>query len=203
MKQIILKPLRHREQECIGLYYKNDNVLTGIVRKLPEVKWSQTNKCWYMPLDQRSYNSIYKSLNGKAGLDISSLKSYLEKRKQVKVTLPVAASGTIISKPAGLSPAWKLSKENLAALERFVEQLKLKSYSPSTIRTYRNEFLQLLQLLKQKAVNDLTPDDLRRYMVYAMEKEGIKENTAHSRLNASYPVGFKKIEACITMFTYY
>jgi integrase/recombinase XerD len=44
--------------------------------------------------------------------------------------------------------------------------------------------LQLLQLLKKKPVNDLTQDDLRRYMVYAMEKQGIKENTAHSRINA-------------------
>jgi site-specific recombinase XerD len=44
--------------------------------------------------------------------------------------------------------------------------------------------LQLLQILKKKNVNDLSPDDLRRYLVYAMEKEGIKENTAHSRLNA-------------------
>jgi len=33
-------------------------------------------------------------------------------------------------------------------------------------------------LLKNKPVNELKPDDLRRYMVYAREKEGIKENTA-------------------------
>jgi integrase/recombinase XerD len=82
------------------------------------------------------------------------------------------------------STAWKLSKENLQALQKFIEQLKLKAYSPSTIKTYRNEFLQLLQLLKKKPVNDLNADDLRRYMVYAMEKQGISENTAHSRLNA-------------------
>jgi site-specific recombinase XerD len=69
-------------------------------------------------------------------------------------------------------------------MEQFIQQLKLKAYSPSTIRTYRNEFLQLLQLLKHKPVNKLTPNDIKRYMVYAMEKEGISENTAHSRLNA-------------------
>jgi len=44
--------------------------------------------------------------------------------------------------------------------------------------------LQLLQLLKSKPVATLTVEDLKRYMVYAMEKEGISENTAHSRLNA-------------------
>ncbi len=43
--------------------------------------------------------------------------------------------------------------------------------------------MQLLKLLKAKQVNDLTPDDLHRYMVYAI-KNGMSENTAHSRLNA-------------------
>ena len=78
----------------------------------------------------------------------------------------------------------KLSKENLEALQTFVEQLKLKAYSPSTIKTYRNEFLQLLQLLKNKTVNELTTDDLRRYFVYCFEKRKLTENTLHSRINA-------------------
>jgi integrase/recombinase XerD len=83
-----------------------------------------------------------------------------------------------------ISPAWKLSKENLEALQRFVEQLKLKAYSTSTLKTYRNEFLQLLQLLNKKPVDRLTPDDLRRYFVYCFEKLRLSENTLHSRINA-------------------
>ncbi|MGB4773935.1 MAG: tyrosine-type recombinase/integrase, partial [Daejeonella sp.] len=76
------------------------------------------------------------------------------------------------------------SKHNTVALANFLQQLQLKSYSASTIRTYRNEFCQLLQTIKSKDVNSLTPEHLKRYMVYAMKEEGICENTAHSRLNA-------------------
>jgi len=43
--------------------------------------------------------------------------------------------------------------------------------------------LQLLQLLKTKPVNELTPDDLQRYLVYVMKK-GLSENGVHSRINA-------------------
>jgi site-specific recombinase XerD len=183
MQTVLLKPLHHRGQEVIGIYLTNDPDLNLQVRKLPAVKWCQTNKCWYLPLSQQSYKQILGQLTNHAKLDIKVLKEYLEKRKKVKATVCISSqkndSKTIIS-----SPAWKLSQENVSALERFIEQLKLKAYSPSTIRTYRSEFLQLLQLLKKKSVNDLTPDDLRRYMVYAMEKQGIKENTAHSRINA-------------------
>jgi integrase/recombinase XerD len=175
METIALKPLFHRGQESIGLYYDNLPSLNGIVRKLPDAKWSQTNKVWYVPLTPDYYNEVYKALNGKAKLNTTALKNYLEKRKKVTATLP-ALPKTIITKPIAASAVWKLSKENLEALEKFIERLKLKAYSTSTIRTYRNEFLQLLQLLKNKQVNDLKPDDLRRYMVYAMEKEGINEN---------------------------
>jgi integrase/recombinase XerD len=38
--------------------------------------------------------------------------------------------------------------------------------------------------LKNKPVNELTADDIKRYMVYAMQQIGINEHTAHSRLNA-------------------
>ena len=151
---------------------------------MPGVRWSQTNKCWYIPLNSGLYNSACKALNGKAELDITALKEYLEKRKKIVATAPSVSEKTITKPIPSSSPVWKLSRENLEALERIVQLLKLKAYSESTIRTYRNEFMQLLQLLNKKPVNELTTDDLRRYMVYAMEKEGIKENTAHSRLNA-------------------
>jgi len=44
--------------------------------------------------------------------------------------------------------------------------------------------MQLLQKLDSIEVDRQSADDLKRYMQYAMEKEGISENTAHSRLNA-------------------
>ena len=69
-------------------------------------------------------------------------------------------------------------------MEKFIEQLKLKSYSPSTITTYRNEFLQLLQLVNKKNVAELSVDELRRYFVYCYDKLQLTENTLHSRINA-------------------
>lgn len=182
---VSLKPLFHRNQECIGIYYQNHSSLNTIIKKLPGVRWSQTHKCWYVPLNSDSYNSTYKALDGKAELDITMLKQYLEKKKKVvATTIPSATKQNIVKSVPSTSPVWKLSGENLEALERFVQLLKLKAYSESTIRTYRNEFIQLLQVLKNKCVDELTPDDLKRYMVFAMEKQGINENTAHSRLNA-------------------
>ncbi|MFC0774669.1 tyrosine-type recombinase/integrase [Terrimonas alba] len=185
MPPVNLRPLHHRQQECIGIYYANHSVINNVVRKIPGIKWSQTNKCWYLPLNKDSYSITIKALKEIAVIDSSALKTYLQKRKQV---MAATAPATVVKAKAKtinlVSPAWKLSKENLQALEKFIEQLKLKAYSPSTISTYRNEFLQLLQLLKNKPVSELTTGELRRYFVYCYEKLGLTENTLHSRINS-------------------
>ena len=64
------------------------------------------------------------------------------------------------------------------------QHLKLKAYSPSTIRTYLGEMTQLLALLKDIPVDELRPAHLKRYLVYCFEKLQLKENTLHSRINA-------------------
>lgn len=182
MKKIVLRPFQHRSKESFGIFFDDDKDLNLLIRKLPGIKWSQTHKCWYLPCNQQSYRWICECVAGKAKIDSSALNTYLQKKKEVIATAVYKKEINPVS--VNNSPAWKLCAENLASLRLFVDQLKLKAYSTSTIATYRSEFLQLLKLLKSVPVNKLTADDLRRYMVYAMEKEGISENTAHSRLNA-------------------
>lgn len=127
MLTVCLKALFHRQKENIAICYPRDAAINNIVRKLKGVKWSQTNKCWYLPLSAASYKAIHEALRPQAVIDDSLLKNYLQKKKQVTATA-VASSGSLRSlKPAihaSASPAWKLSKENLGALQKFVERLK-------------------------------------------------------------------------------
>lgn len=73
---------------------------------------------------------------------------------------------------------------NQSALQLYVETLQLKSYSPNTISTYRNEFAQLLYVIKGKNVNDLSADRLKDYFLYCINTLNLSENTLHSRINA-------------------
>jgi site-specific recombinase XerD len=155
---------------------------------LPGARWSQSQHCWYVPFTADAYAIIKERLAKYCQVQDQPLSQYLESCKKWE-----AASGASVNKIPGTKTTTSsrvpmqvgaLSKENRQAWERFIEQLKLKAYSSSTIRTYSNEFIQLLRLLKKKPVETLTVDDLRRYMLYCREQEGIKESTAHSRLNA-------------------
>lgn len=184
MQTVTLKPFPHRGQECIGIFFPANTAIQRAVKKISGIRWSQTVKCWYLPLSKENHRIIWLSLSDIAAIDDTALKQFTQKKQALAATAPQPAikKAAAISKTSAI--AWKISNENAAELERFIQQLQLKAYSPSTIRTYRNELLQLLQLLKNKPVTSLTPDDLKRYLVYAMEQQGISENTAHSRLNA-------------------
>ena len=78
----------------------------------------------------------------------------------------------------------QIHPKNHAALQRMNELLLLKAYSPNTIRTYCNEFSQLLYLLKSNPVDSLTPQRLRSYFLYCVKTLKLSENAIHSRMNA-------------------
>jgi integrase/recombinase XerD len=80
-------------------------------------------------------------------------------------------------------------KETIASINHHIlpamkQKLQLKAYSPSTIKTYINEMAQLLKALQNIPADDLTPEHLKRYLVFCYEKLKLKENTLHSRINA-------------------
>jgi integrase/recombinase XerD len=86
--------------------------------------------------------------------------------------------------PIGKEVLSNIDVINQPALLKFIETLQLKAYSPSTITTYRNEFAQLLYILKSKNVDELDANRLRDYFLYCTNTLKLSENTLHSRINA-------------------
>lgn len=198
MKKVILKPFYHRQQESIGIYFSSDALLNNIVRTQPCIKWSQTNKCWYIPLNEENYNRLASALKDKAQIDQSSLYNYLTEKKKSdngkeKNDPPPVLLKQIATKPsqaititnrALTNSTEKIQPVNAHILPTMRQRLKLKAFSNSTIKTYLNEMAQLLQTLHKIPADDLTPEHLRRYLVYCFEKLNLSENTLHSRINA-------------------
>ncbi len=206
MKQVVLKPLHHREQECIGIYFEINYKIQGSLRKTGVVKFSITNKCWYTPLSKENYNKIFFALKGLGEIEQSTLHAYLaDKKKKGSYKEPVttARTQTVITKQPPVAgkkqvmarPAWinkqvtiykaqRIQVVNAHVLPAMQQKLKLKAYSSSTIKTYINEMSQLLQIINNIPADELTPEHLRRYLVYCFEKLKLTENTLHSRINA-------------------
>lgn len=73
---------------------------------------------------------------------------------------------------------------NHLAFNNFINQLKLKAYSPNTMRVYISGFTHLLQTIKNYDVNKLTEAQLKDYFLYCVKKEKTKESHLNSRINA-------------------
>ena len=67
---------------------------------------------------------------------------------------------------------------NHNALLKMVEELKLKGYSESTIKTYQNEFAQFLMALKNNFVDYCDSQKVRSYMLYCHEQLKLNRNSA-------------------------
>ena len=78
----------------------------------------------------------------------------------------------------------KIHPVNKPALQNMENQLKLKAYSPNTLKVYLSEFSQLLAILKHHPVDELSPQRLKSYMLYCVNQLKLSENHLHSRLNA-------------------
>lgn len=86
--------------------------------------------------------------------------------------------------PIGKEVLSHIDSVNQPSLSKLVETLQLRAYSHSTITTYRNEFAQLLYILKDKNVDELDATQLRSYFLYCINSLKLSENTLHSRINA-------------------
>lgn len=196
MEAVTLKPLFHRDVECIGIYSGHNATLNYYYQNEAGAKWSRTHTCWYVPCNEKNYEQLCKALAGKAILNTEELKKYLLERKNAKPNIearpiyknekkPTTLLTVAIQiKPTDRRPATRLSNENTEALQKFKQQLILKAYSPSTIRTYTNEFRQFLQTIGTKPAIEFTIPRIKDYLQYCYEKLKLSENTLHSRINA-------------------
>ena len=204
MIDVILKPLQHRGQECIGIYFPIHPKIQGALQKTGIVKFSGTHKCWYAALSKENYNKIFAALKGLAVIEQSALHQYLTNKKAgkqkiisnipppkagiIKKTVAVPVKIPITNKPVNnklsIYKTGRIQAINAHVLPAMQQQLKLKAYSPSTTKTYINEMAQLLQTINTIPADELTTDHLRRYLIYCYEKLMLTENTLHSRINA-------------------
>jgi integrase/recombinase XerD len=165
----------HKGQERIFAFCPYHSEINKILRGIPGAKYSATNKSWHIPPVKELVKVLKEKTENLAVLDIQILREQLIAKKQ----LPA-----LVSTHTGKPDIASLSANNTEALRCFIETLLLKAYSQSTVKTYRNEFYQLLKELKEIPVQNLTLETIRRYMLYCINKYKISEATANSRINA-------------------
>lgn len=53
---IIVKPLEHRGQRHIGLFFDYNITYINQIKSIPHRRYSETHRCWYIPYDKQSWH---------------------------------------------------------------------------------------------------------------------------------------------------
>lgn len=188
MQTIQLKSLVHRNQPCIALLFAKDPELNKLL-KAAGAHWSHTQQCWWIPRTAAQYHKLQQAVEGKALLEkgAAQLAAPAEKSgaaSPLNHSLPAVEKKAIARVKPASGIVSSISGQNLAALEACRQHLILKSYSPSTMRTYLNELAQFMQVLGHTEASSFSASRLKDYLQYCHETLQLSENTLHSRINA-------------------
>jgi integrase/recombinase XerD len=160
-RQITIEPMRHKGEDRVKLIFPYDDVLLGMVKKIPGSAWSRTMKCWHIPDGPDTLNYILKIFKGIAWIDYTAFKNKPESKKGTGVSLV-------------LVPAAVEDHAMIGELKRWMEY---KRYSPSTIKTYIGAALVFIRFIKPKAIAEANNDDVVRFT---------NEYILANKLSASY-----------------
>jgi len=175
----------HRGSEHIGIYFQNNLSLNILIKNKAGGKWSQTGKCWYIPLNRETYDKLKTVLKGHATLENGELKKYLEKKNNPAIKAGSSESNhTLSEKTSSMKPVAGISNLNKHVISEMIKHLQLKGYSSSTTKTYTNEMAVFLKTIKDHAADEFSTKRLKDYLSYCAATLKLSENTLHSRMNA-------------------
>ncbi|MFC4230987.1 tyrosine-type recombinase/integrase [Parasediminibacterium paludis] len=172
MLHISCKYAAYKNKEVLFLECEKHKQLNAVFKALPFVAYSSTLKGWYMPKEKQLLKALILATKHIAIVNTVQLK-------------PEIASLTANIKRS-LAPVEQgiMSKHNTEQLANFLQTLILKGYSPSTIKTYKNELGVFFQLLKHVPADSLDVARVKSYLHYCHTTLKHSENTLHSRMNA-------------------
>lgn len=176
MNTLTVSYIFHQNKKRIALTFEFNSKMNNYVKKIPGARFSKTMQCWHLPVNYLIYQHFKKYLP--AGWIVKEIK---DNEKELE-NHPGPGATKIVDDVKDTEMPF--SKINAKSLEDLVNILQLKSYSQNTIRTYKGEFSIFLGILKNRHAESITPEELKRYMLYCVNTLQLSENTIHSRLNA-------------------
>lgn len=181
-KTVVLKPVKHRGMDCIAMQFPYDATLLPAVRKVPGATFSKTMKCWYTPASKAGITQILTAFRGIAWVDLTQINSRMEQPQPAEQPHPQPETTAM---PVHIEPEILSSNQvQSEALEAMRKKLKLRNYSPSTIRTYTEQFKLFMQFYPDSIPEDLGEEEILHYLMHLIEKRRLSVSTQNQAINA-------------------
>ena len=130
-------------------------------------KWDSSMNCWYLPKASFNLNTFYGIFKGFAFIDYSKIKPPREKHAAPVIILRDYSHRRTIKIPNG-----------------YIELLKQKRYSESTLRTYSAYFKDFQNYFIKADIKTITTDEINKYILYLVENQKISGSEQNQRINS-------------------
>ena len=152
MTNVSLDSFTHNSQHCIAIKFPYNFEIKEYVKNFNGVRWSKTNSTFYIYFTEVRLEDLKAHLK-KGNLNIISQ----NKEKQIS---QISKGVKIDLKP--------LNIEKTIVYRHYLEFLKGKRFSKSTIASYSCFILEFLRFTDQKPVDKLDENDVRVYIEWAV-----------------------------------
>ena len=148
VKELFIEHGLHNNRVKVFMKFEYDAKAIELIKTLPGVKWSQTEKKWHIGYHPEALNNIRNTFKN-TGVYIQTLND---------INDVVKPRPTEIRKPSDALP--DLNKSQKDKVDQFKDWLRSKRYSESTIGTYIDSIQTFLRYYATKNLSEITNDDL-------------------------------------------
>ena len=133
MEQMRAEEILYKGKPVIGIYFPYNNQLIQRIKKIEEVRWSYSQRCWLIDSNEIHCQKLL--------IEFPELEIKRLCREKI---------------PAYL----RLSKEKNIAIESFVKFMQSKRYASATVKTYTDCVRSFLAHFENKKLEDFSVDDI-------------------------------------------
>jgi integrase/recombinase XerD len=148
VKELFIEHGLHNNRVKVFMKFEYDARTIELVKTLPGVKWSQTEKKWHIGYHPEALNSIKNTFKN-TGVYIQTLND---------INDVVKPRSTEVRRPSDALP--DLNKLQKDKVDQFKNWLRSKRYSENTIGTYIDSIQTFLRYYATKNLIEITNDDL-------------------------------------------
>lgn len=156
---VTLERLTHRGKRCIAIRFDRDYELIREAKKIPDIKFSQTNHCWYVEEKDDILDTIFSALKAHASIDYSALgrsEHAVKAKPELERGCPV----------------------------EYIEQLDRMRYSENTKKIYINFFKSFLNYFPDTPPEEISDDQVNHYMKHLLMTKKVGPSTQNQAINA-------------------
>jgi len=151
VKELFIEHGLHNNRMKLFMKFDYDARTIELVKTLPGVKWSQTEKKWHIGYHPEALNSIKKTFKN-TGVYIQTLND---------INDVVKPRPTEVRRPSDALP--DLNKLQKDKVDQFKNYLQSKRYSESTIGTYADALSTFLRFYANKAFSEIDNSDVIKF----------------------------------------